>query len=279
MRRIITIAFAAVVAFTGVAAQRGAGTLPPSTAGSQDHTQNVRIHGEVRLEGGGPIAEVRIRTDAIRGPMAGQFTASKNFVAHSGADGKFSLVGLTRGLWILEVSHQDYLPHVVVAPIWMMVAPEVQPWETSVALLPKIAVVTADLPADAPEHSIVEAGQLALASGPKVDVTRLLRRLEGASLHAGSLVAAGDVALLVRDPNRARRFFELAAKAAPEWYRPQLGIASAAMLAFDTNTAIKAYSAARSFAKVDALKGMLSLAIRDLQQIATKGRLVTPPWW
>lgn len=266
------IALASVLAVAGVAAHRGAATLPASTAASQDPAQNLRIHGEVRIEGGGPIAEVRIRTDAIRGPMAGQFTASKHFVAHTATDGKFSLIGLTRGLWIFEVSHPDYLPHVVVAPVWMMVQPEAQPWETSVALLPKIAVVPAELPADAPEHAIIEAGRLALAAGPKADVTALLRRLEGASLHAGSLVAAGDVALLVRDPNRARRFFELAAKAAPEWYRPQLGIASAAMLAFDTNTAMKAYSAARSAAKSEALKGMLSLSIRDLQQIATKGR-------
>ena len=44
------------------------------------------------------------------------------------------------------------------------------------------------------------------------------------------------------------------------------------MLTFDVNTAIKAYSVARSFSRQPALTGMLSLAIRDLQQIATKGR-------
>jgi hypothetical protein len=209
--------------------------------------------------------------------MAGQFTASKHFTATTDANGKFSIVGVTRGLWVLEVSAPQHLPHVVVTPIFMMGEPELQPWETSFGLLPNVAVVPIDLPANAPEHAIVEAGRQALTGQPPADIVRLLRRLEGASLHAGSLVAAGDAALLIRDANRARRFFELAANAAPDWYRPPLGIASAAMLAFDTNTAIKGYTQARALAKAEPMKGMLSLAIRDLQRIVDKGRLGAPP--
>ena len=278
MRRTTFVALGCVLSLTSVVAQRGGLSLPASSdPQAPSHTENLRIHGEVRVEGGDPIGDVRIRTDAIRGPMAGQFTASKNFTTHTEANGKFSLIGVTRGLWILELSHRDYLPHVVVAPIFMMVQPEPQPWETGLALLPKVAVVPADLPPNAPEHAIIEAGRLALAAGPKADIVRLLQKLEGASLHAGSLVAAGDAALLIREPNRAIKFFELAIKVAPEWYRPHLGVASAAMMKFETNIAIKAYMAARALTKTEALKGMLSLSVRDLQQVVDKGRLGASP--
>ena len=237
----------------------------------QTPTETLRIQGLVQVEGGGPIAEARIRTDAIRGPQAMQFTAARHFTAMSGVDGRFTLTGLTRGLWILEITAAGYLPHVVVVPIAMMVTPDPQPWDTTLSLLPIKAIAPPDLPANAPEHFVLAAATEA-ASGAPLKVTPILRKLEGASLHAGSLVAAGDTALLIRDASRARRFFDLAAKAAPDWYRPHLGAASAAMLTFDVNTAIKAYSVARSFSRQPALTGMLSLAIRDLQQIATKGR-------
>ena len=94
-----------------------------------------------------------------------------------------------------------------------------------------------------------------------------LQKLTGASLNAGGLVSAGDIALLVRDPQMARRFFELAASAEPKWYRPQLGIASAAMVTFDIDRATKAYAAARANTNNKKMEVMLSNAIKDLQQI------------
>jgi hypothetical protein len=248
-----------------------AASVAIAVAQSGSPTESLRIHGQVRVEGGGPIAEARVRTDAIRGPQAMQFTAVRHLTALSDPDGRFALIGVTRGLWILEITASGYLPHVVVVPIAMMVPPEPQPWETGLALLPIAAIAPADLPPDAPERLVLAAAAEATTGAPVVAVGHL-RRLEGASLHAGSLVAAGDIALLVRDAARARRFFDLAAKAAPDWYRPHLGAASAAMLTFDVNTAIKAYGVARSYSRAPPLTGMLSLAIRDLQQISGKGR-------
>lgn len=49
-------------------------------------------------------------------------------------------------------------------------------------------------------------------------------------LQALVLTSITAIVLLLREPALAKRFFELAAKASPEWYRPQLGIGSAGMI-------------------------------------------------
>ena len=67
-----------VIAAAWVAACVLAGT----TAGArqQDHyPETLRLRGEVLVEGGGPLAGARLRTDALRGPNANQIVAQKEF--------------------------------------------------------------------------------------------------------------------------------------------------------------------------------------------------------
>lgn len=232
----------------------------------------IRVNGQISVEGGGPLAAARIATDALRGPMAAQFIAQKVFTTVSDADGNWSLLGLSRGLWIFEISAPRHLPHVVIVPIAMMLRPEsgAGPWETSLALLPYEAIGPPEIQTAAPERYLFEAARHAMAKDTQA-ARRALRQLVGANLHAGSLVGAGDVALLLRDAGMAQRFFELAATAAPDWYRPHLGVASASLVNFDVDRAIKAYGEARSRSKNTRLQYMLSSAIRDLQQIRSIG--------
>jgi hypothetical protein len=152
-----------------------------------------------------------------------------------------------------------------------MLKPEPVPWETSLALLPIVAIAPPDMPKDAPERFILQA--IDQVQSDKKAARQSLQKLTGASLNAGGLVAAGDVALLLREAGMARRFFELAATAEPKWYRPQLGIASAAMMAFDVDRAMKAYGAARTNTNNQKLEVMLSNAIKDLQQIRGRDAL------
>jgi hypothetical protein len=226
----------------------------------------LRVVGQILAEGGGPLSGARIKTDAIRGPMGAPFGARREFRDRTDASGDWALLGLTRGLWVFEVSALDYLPHVIVVPISMMLKPEPVPWETSLALLPISAIAPDAAPRSAPERLIVLAAERAEA-GESRAARDALKRLEGTSLDAGALCAAGDIALLIREPAMSRRFFELAASAAATWYRPQLGIASAAMLTFDVDRAIKAFAAARSNTENKRLQIMLSAVVRDLQQI------------
>ncbi len=235
--------------------------------GTQTGFDTLRIRGDILVEGGGPLPGARIRTDAIRGAAMSQFAAQREFTTRTGRSGDWSLLGLTRGLWILEISAIDHAPHVVVVPIYLMLQPEPVPWETSFALLP-LSTVSPGTDAASPAKLIVEAAQR-LSAGDKPGARQLLLKLSETSLDAAALCAAGDIALLLREPAMARRFFELAATADAKWYRPQLGIASASIMNFDFDGAMKGYAAARAATSNKKLERMLSGAIKDLQQIRT----------
>ena len=258
-------------ACTLVVALMLASSFPAADRAAQTGFETIRIRGQIIIEGGGPLFDARIKTDAIRGATMSQFAAQRLFTARSGRDGEWSILGVTRGLWILEITARDYLPHVLVVPIAMMLQPEPVPWDTSLALQPLTAVHADPAAAAGPERLVLEAADLA-TSGKWLPAKESLLKLGESALDARALCAAGDIALVIREPGLARRFFELAATADAKWYRPQLGIASAAMMAFDFDRAIKGYAAARSASGNKRLERMLSLAVKDLQQIRTIGR-------
>jgi hypothetical protein len=259
-----------VIAAAALAASVLAGS--PAGARQQDqYPETLRLRGDVLVEGGGPLAGARLRTDALRGPNANQIVAQREFTTRTGRNGDWSLLGVTRGLWILEVSAPDHLPHVVVVPISMMNPPDKRPWETSLSLLPAAAMGPIEGAAlNSPQRLVLDA--VAGAQGKDRPAARaVLAKLAEMPLESISLCAAGDIALLVREPVIARRFFELAAKATPAWYRPQLGLGSAAMMNFDLDAALKGYAEARSRTKNEKLTRMLSAAIKELQQILRIG--------
>jgi hypothetical protein len=231
--------------------------------------ETLRIRGQVLAEGGAPLANAQIKTDAIRGPQGAQFVAQKHFSVRTGRNGEWSLLGVTRGLWILEVTALDHLPHVVVVPIAWMLRPEPAAWDTSLALLP--ATTVAPSSGGAAAQQVLEAAMRA-QDGQKLAAMDLLRRLGETALEPAALCAAGDVALLIREPALARDFFDKAASARGDLYRAHLGVASASMMLFDFDRAMKAYAAARSATGNKRLERMLSGTIRDLQQIRTIGK-------
>jgi hypothetical protein len=243
-----------------------------AAAGQQDqYPETLRIRGDVTIEGGGPLAGARIRTDAHRGPNAAQIVAQRVFTARTGKNGDWSLLGVSRGLWILEAVAPDHFPHVVVVPIYMMTRPDPRPWETSLALLPVAAMGPVEGAAiNSPQRMVLDAAARIQAGDRKAN-QETLRKLAEAPLNSISLCVVGDIALLMREPEMAQRFFEQAAKASPAWYRPQLGLGSAAMMRFDLDGALKGYAEARSRTKTEKLVRMLSAAIKELQQILRIG--------
>lgn len=256
--------------YTGIAACVTWVALSASTAVPRDQTglETVRLRGEVLSEGGGPLPNVRIRTDAIRGPGGAQFVGQRLFDVRTGRNGEWALLGATRGLWVLELTASEHLPHVVVLPIYMMRRPEPRPWDSSLAVLPE-GRVTGSGPDDAGRR-VVEAAERLLA-GDKTAAREALVKLAELSMDAAALCAMGDLALLIREPTIARRYFDLAAAAAPQWYRPQLGIGSASMMMFDFDRAMNGYAAARAAVSNKRVEQMLSGVVAELQQIRRIG--------
>ena len=248
-----------------------ASSFPAANRAAQTGFDTIRIRGQLTIESGGPLFDARIKTDALRGANMSQFAAQRLFTARTGRDGEWSILGITRGLWVLEISARDHLPHVLVVPIYLMLRPEPIPWDTSLSLQPITAVHPEPAAAAGPARAILDAAELAVA-GKWLPAKESLLKLGESTLDARALCAAGDIALVIREPGLARRFFEQAASADEKWYRPQLGIASAAMMAFDFDRAIKGYAAARTASGNPRLERMLSLAVKDLQQIRTVGR-------
>ena len=241
-----------------------------ATISAGQQVETLRVRGEVRTEGAAPLAGARLKTDAIRGPNGNQFAGQRVFNARTNKNGEWTLLGLTRGVWVFEISAPDHWPHVVVVPIYMMLKPEPVPWETNLSLMPRDMVKPDGPNAGALQHLTAAAD--AAVNGDRRGAREALLKLVELSLDAPGLCAAGDIALFMREPLTARRFFEAAAGANPKSYRPQLGIASASMMLLDFDRAIKGYDVARNGTSDQRLQRMLSGAVRDLQQIATIGK-------
>ena len=231
----------------------------------------MRLKGQVVAEGGGPITTARLKTDALRGPGGAQFEGQRVFNTRTGKNGDWSLIGPTRGLWLFEITAPDHVPHVVVVPIAWMLQPEMAPWESHFSLLPRERVAPGGGEPGSAARRLIETVDLVQA-GNGAAAREALRQLVELPLDAAALCAAGDLALLLREPAIGRKFFDLAAAASPKWPRPQLGIASASMMLFDFDRAIKAYAGARSDGADKRFERMLSSAIRELQQIQTIGK-------
>jgi|SRR5687768_490017 len=249
----------------------GTGFAGQDFPGQDPRSVTLRLRGQVVTEGRGPVASAEIRTDALRGPGGQAFGGQRVFTARTGRNGEWSLLGPTPALWLFEIRAPDHLPHVVVVPIAWLMRPEPTPWETQFSLLPRERVADAAGASGSAAARLLEAVDLVLA-GDRVAAREALGRLVERPLDAAGLCAAGDLGLLLREPAIGRRFFELAAAAEPKWTRPQLGIASASMMLFDFDRAIKAYSAARSEQADKRFERMLSGAIRELQQIRAIGK-------
>lgn len=222
----------------------------------------VRMRGRVLGEDGAGIQGVAVRTDAVRGIAGGQFVGQREFKVRTDKKGNWSLLGITRGLWIFEFTADDYMPHVVAVPVMMMEASPLPtiPWYLSVTLQRKADV-----------GAIAEAlGKILdqLSAGSRDEAVAAFHQVPLASVSPEGLCAVGDVALLLRDLSAARGLFLQAAQARPDWPRAQLGIGSAAMLQGDYGAAATAYARVRDTTKNQELQRAMSAALRDLTMIA-----------
>ena len=220
----------------------------------------LRLRGSVTSEDGSPIGGARVRSEAIAGIGGGEFAGQREFETVADKKGQWSLLGITRGTWFFEVTAEHHVPHVVAIPVAMTQA-TVMP---SVTWHPALTLQRDDqLGALGPALSEVVKQARTDRSG----AVAALRRLAVDPSSAEALCAAGDVSLLLRDFSLARGLFTQASQLKPDWFRPFLGVASAALATKDYEAAATAYWRVRDTSPSRDLQQTMSAAVADLQRL------------
>jgi hypothetical protein len=237
--------------------------------GPHAQPNTFRLRGIALSERGDPVPEASIRLAAFAGLRGAQFVGQREWDTRSDARGRWMVLGVVRGAWLLQASAPGFFPHAMALPIEMMESSG-QPtlrWEPPLVLQPASAVVPEDT--SETESWARLLSEAATRSGDRPEQTAArLSEIATHDLGAGPLCAAGDIALIIWNPSVAEELFGRALQKAPDSFRPYLGLASAALMQGDIDLAAKSYAAARDRTRVTPLKQTLSAALADLNKIS-----------
>jgi hypothetical protein len=232
-----------------------------ATASSAQLTH--RLKGSLQTEAGAPIANATVRAEAITGfrgePFAGG--AAGDLSVPTDAKGEWNLLGIQSGLWLFSSNAPDTIPAVIVLPVKFSQRQAVSAvgnsltWPLPMWAMPAKGQDSLKVALDClQQKKLEEAAQaLTVALAPDTPVP--------------TMIAAGELALLARQHNLARTLFDIVAKKDPKNARAQAGLASAALMARDWETAGKLLWIARDLVPKEQRPAYAS-AITDLQQIA-----------
>jgi hypothetical protein len=242
--------------------------LALAAAGGHAQPNTFRLRGVALSERGEPVPEASIRLAAFAGLRGAQFVGQREWDTRSDARGRWMVLGVVRGAWLLQANAPGFFPHAMAVPIEMMESSG-QPtlrWEPPLVLQPAAAVVPEDASGESWARLLSEA---ATRAGDRPEQTAgRLSEIATHDIEAGPLCAAGDLALIIWSPSVAEELFRRALQKAPDSFRPYLGLASAALMQGDIDLAAKSYAAARDRTRVTALKQTLSAALADLNKVS-----------
>ena len=219
-----------------------------------------RMRGQAQEDSGRGVP-ASVELEAVYGFRGLEFVGQKTFTARSNDKGQWSVLGVTSGAWIFAAHAPVHLPQVVLLPVQftqknpLSAAGSQIPWEVGFELTPRDRFPALGAAADA-----------ALA-GRRAEVAAALAAVAETG-DAPTLIAAGEIALYVRDAGLARAFFDRALTRAPGTARASLGLASAAMMLGDWDRASKAFWTAREQGVSPKLSRAVGAAITELQRIA-----------
>lgn len=217
-----------------------------------------RLKGVVTDDAGKPVAGASLRAEALIGFRGEQFVGQKEFETTTNAKGQWTILGLTSGIWAFEATGPDLIPQVVVLPI------------NFTNRKPQSATggsFSWDLPMRVRRSS--HAGMTAAANAATARQTdQALSSIGGLAggKDPDTLCAAGEMALLVRQHTLAAAIFNEVVKAQPTYGCAPLGLASAALMRNDWNTASKMFWVAIDLAPREQ-RPALGAAIKDLQAV------------
>ena len=229
--------------------------LVPALGGAQ---MTYRLKGTVRDGDGKPVADAKVRAEALIGFRGEQFVGQKQFETTTNAKGEWTVLGLTSGLWAFEASAPEMLPQAIVLPINF----------------------TNRKPQSASGGSFSWSLPLTLGKSvhPQLNTAAqaaMIKNVDGAVGALGVvssekdpdvLCAAGEVALFVRQHGLARALFQQIVAQDGKSACGIRGVASAALMQNDLDVAAK-----MMWNVIDLLprdqRAAYGAAVKDLQQI------------
>lgn len=227
----------------------------PAVAAAQ---MTYRLKGTVKDHDGKPVAGAKVRAEAITGFRGEQFVGQKEFETTTGANGEWTILGLTSGIWVFEASASEMLPQAIVLPVNFT---NRQPQSAAGGSF------SWNLPMTVRRTSHVPLNAAALAAVAKrVDETVAQVGLAAAETDPDLLCSAGEVALYVRQHGLARAVFEQARKLNAKHGCATRGLASAALMQNDLDRAAKMLWNALDLLPRDQ-RPAFGAALKDLQQI------------
>lgn len=220
-----------------------------------------RLKGWIRTTGGTPIVSAKIRADNLSGFRGEQFVGQKEHEAASTDKGEWNITGIEAGLWLFSTAAPDTIPAVMILPVKFSQRQQVSAvgnsltWQVPIYAYP------------ATEHPMLKVALDLLNEGKKDEALQALTVALGPNIPIETRVAAGELALMLKQADMAKTIFHLALQDQPKHPRARLGAAMASLLGRDWESAGKQIWEARDLAPRDQRQA-LAAAIDDLRGIA-----------
>ena len=220
-----------------------------------------RLKGSLKTNAGAPIVNASVRADNVYGFRGDQFVGVKEHTTATSATGEWNITGIEAGLWLFSTAAPDTIPAVIVLPVKFSQRQQVSAVGNSLTWpLPMFAY-------PASEHPMLKTAIDLLKDGKKDEAAQAITVALGPDVPAETRVAAGELALLVKQPALATTIFDMVLQKDPKHARATLGSAGASLMARDWEAAGKIIWAARDLVPREQ-RPALAAAIDDLRAIA-----------
>jgi hypothetical protein len=221
-----------------------------------------RLKGWIRTTGAAaPIAGAKVRADNLSGFRGEQFVGQKDHEVLSSGKGEWNITGIEAGLWLFSTSSPDTVPAVMILPVKFSQRQQVSAVGNSLTWQVPLYAYPAS------EHPMLKVALDFLKEGKKDEAFQALAVALAPNIPIETRVAAGELALLLRQADLAKTIFHLALQEQPGHPRAMLGAAMASLLGRDWEAAGKQIWDARDLAPRDQRQA-LAAAIDDLRGIA-----------
>jgi len=231
------------------------------------HAQGIyRILGQVTDDKGTPIDGAEVSLEALYGYAAGTFAGQRTFATRTEGNGKWNLLGLKSGVWIVEAIASGYVPEIVGLPFRLLTT--VSSREAGTSLTWTLPLKMERMPGGQRGETLAAALEAARA-GRKAEVGTLLTRITE-EMSPDYLAAAARIAIVARDFDLAHELYAKALQGDPSAYRTALGLASGFLEQRDFDSASKAFDAARARTHDKDEVRFITIALADLATIRVR---------